>query len=1267
MFVAKRRFLLIGACVFAAVWISSIGLLPQGGEIKLAEAPFAGEGTWTEQYTLHLFNEDFEDLSYLDVWNVAGSGFEVVETDRGKSLQLGAQTSNAHPRFAGWWNYAAEFQVWLDEDAVTGHATFWFREISDDTAYGLFITPTYIELQKNIPGGGGGKLDFDPTPLPPAEWLDVLIIAEEGYLAVYIEGEKRLEFVDDDSFIPHGGIRLTVGDGMILRFDNIAIWGEPIVPDALWTKTSGPHGGLGYDVRIDPRDHDIIYVTDTFSGVSKSVDGGESWFECNNGITARVGSSGDAIPVFCITIDPSDSNTLWAGTLRSGGIYKSSDGGQTWLRRGSGIDQYPEDASPTFRDFEVHPSDSNIVFVAAEIEPAGQGYSYGQIYKTEDGGESWHLVLEAGNLFRPIVIHPDKPNVVYAGTGIFDRRSPEVEGAFKSIDGGETWFQINNGMSEDVLGGSQVVGYLDIHPDDPDTLFAAVGRELGFGGGENLGGIFRTTNGGESWDWLNTDHTVFTAVSVSSSNPDVVYAAREEEVWRSNDGGDTWTKLGFNCAGYYMGIPIGIAVHPHDPNIAYIDSYNGGVYRTVDGGASWHPVTAGLSGARVSDICMVAELEGGFLVAAPSEGLFWSGDGGQSYDGRVVPYSSTTGRLAVSQIDSSIVYGGNNIQATVHISHDKGQTWEDLVSLVQDHDSYDLCSYGITSIIPHPWTQDVLWVSASFNGSIYTSPDGCDDCGIFKTSDGGRSWQPMSDGIPAGARHVTCLAMAPSNPSVLYAAVHQLGIYRSTDGGEHWVPASGGLTSPYISTIAVHPWDPSKVYAGAIDGMGVFVTTDGGISWTETNEGMTLICPSYLRRIGSAVTGISLEKPDLRIAEGPVGRQRYPSWPWSTVSKIVIDPIDPDLIYAGDRMLGVYASQDGGMHWMPLNDGLTFRAVQALSLSDGGSVLYAGTEGGGVYRLEVPWAKLRTETAAGRLALAAPGTDLSLKGVRFEPGVGRSGEPVEVLIDVANVGTQEWNEGIRLRAVLSAEQQSYEIGESIVLRIPIGETKTVTLAWSGEVGKYEVLVELLGSGESQPPRACDVNPGNDRFFARQLSVIEPNDVVFYDDFEEGNSGWGDLGRAWRIEREPLSGNRILQGNGTEGTYIRKEAFLGADFVLTLQVALRSGGFGIYLRQQQGGCYVVGMGLRDVCVSKLLWAGNEEQALEMSRAKVSLGEGQWYALEIEALGPSLTVRVDGEELLRVIDDELPFLDGELFLETHPGTDVMIDEICATRLK
>jgi len=98
--------------------------------------------------------------------------------------------------------------------------------------------------------------------------------------------------------------------------------------------------------------------------------------------------------------------------------------------------------------------------------------------------------------------------------------------------------------------------------------------------------------------------------------------------------------------------------------------------------------------------------------------------------------------------------------------------------------------------------------------------------------------------------------------------------------------------------------------------------------------------------IGGAVKGISLEKPKFFSA-----KSSYPEWPWSTVSDIVVDPSNSQVVYASDLMFGIYRSDDAGANWVRINDGLSMREVSSLAISDDGKILYAGTHGGGVFRL----------------------------------------------------------------------------------------------------------------------------------------------------------------------------------------------------------------------------------------------------------------------------------------------------------------------------
>lgn len=241
--------------------------------------------------------------------------------------------------------------------------------------------------------------------------------------------------------------------------------GSPLA-NQTWVRLGGPLGGIGYDIKMDPTNPDVMYVTDAFSGIHKSIDGGKSWFPINNGIETKAGESGDSTPVFCVTIDPNDSNIIWVGLQNRGALYQSINGGETWVEKVNGI---IEKNGFTVRGISVEPGNSNIVYAAGEISSwywAGKDINFqgfdmtkGVVYKSTDGGENWITIWRGDNLARYIIIDPNDPNILYISTGIFDRIAvnsdpqnnvPGGTGIFKSIDGGVTWNSINNGLKKSV-------------------------------------------------------------------------------------------------------------------------------------------------------------------------------------------------------------------------------------------------------------------------------------------------------------------------------------------------------------------------------------------------------------------------------------------------------------------------------------------------------------------------------------------------------------------------------------------------------------------------------------------------------------------------------------------------------------------------------------------------------------------------------------------------------------------------------------------------
>ena len=343
----------------------------------------------------------------------------------------------------------------------------------------------------------------------------------------------------------------------------------------------GPIGGVGYDIRMDPRNPDVMYVTDAMTGVHKSVDGGTNWFPTNQGIDKRLGPSSDEIPVFCLTLDPNQPDTIWVGLQDVGGVYRSDDGGQTWQLKNSGI---PYTAGFTVRGVAVEPGNSNIVYVSGEIaswrwnshvQMPGVEFDRvkGVVYKSTNGGNSWQQIWFGESLARYVIIDPQNVNSLYVSTGIFDReaansdpvsRTPGGLGVLHSIDGGETWNQANNGI------GNLYVGSLYMHPKNSQVLLAASGNNSYRDGG----GVYITRDGGQNWKYKAGTH--ITSVEISERDPDVMYAAGDYEFFRSDDGGHSWMKLspesGWGVAGIRPGFPIDLQVDPRNSQRIFVNN-----------------------------------------------------------------------------------------------------------------------------------------------------------------------------------------------------------------------------------------------------------------------------------------------------------------------------------------------------------------------------------------------------------------------------------------------------------------------------------------------------------------------------------------------------------------------------------------------------------------------------------------------------------------------------------------------------------------------
>jgi len=687
-----------------------------------------------------------------------------------------------------------------------------------------------------------------------------------------------------------------------------------------WVRTGGPLGGLGYDIRMRTDDPDTMLVTDANAGVFRSTDGGATWQPSNTGITTRVGTSGDAIPVFSLTIDPHDNDIVWAGTQFLRGIFRSADGGVTWTQKTNGV---AESDGITFRGFTVDPRSSDTVYAAAEVSSwtwnAGvpkQGREWdmvkGVVYKTIDGGNNWKAVWRGDNLARYVWIDPQHPDTVYVSTGIFDREAansdpqaaakaaPGGEGILKSVDGGLTWTHANQGLD------NLYVGSLFMNPQNPQILLAGTGN-IQYA---DKSGVYLSTDGGASWR-RTMDEPVITSVEFALSDPLVAYAASFNHVFRSKDGGLTWGVVSGNKPFWgpprvVVGFPIDLQVDPRDPNRLFANNYGGGNFLSEDGGATWTDASKGYTGAMTRDIA-VDPVEPGGVAVAGGAGIVKSLNGGTDWISLDFPPldGGAWKAVAVDPGDGQHIMAAAN--AMLVESRNGGRDWAQRAWGASERESSGIRCIAFAPSDPKTvYAGTGSWISAG----LYT--DSLPGKGVYLSRDGGTTWAAANDANSSSVQGAN-IAVHPADPRTAYLAALGSGLLRTTNAGNSWTRVAGPWPSTaMVRSVAFSPADPRRVFVGTNAGM--YLTPDGGASWQQLPVGLL---------------------------------------PESDFSSVVVDPTDPQILYVSDLLSGVYRTTNGGSLWTPVNQGLFNRAVNRLALSSDGQHLYAATEGAGVFRLDI--------------------------------------------------------------------------------------------------------------------------------------------------------------------------------------------------------------------------------------------------------------------------------------------------------------------------
>ena len=615
------------------------------------------------------------------------------------------------------------------------------------------------------------------------------------------------------------------------------------------------------------------------------------------------------------------------------------------------------------------------------------GSTGGGVWKSTDGAMTWSSVFdkEGTSSIGSIAVANSNHNVVYVGTGEACIRGniSHGDGVYRSLDGGKTWK--NTGLRD-----SRAIGKVIVNPTNPDIAFVAA---LGHPYGPNTErGIFRTTDGGKTWEKVlyKDENTGGVDVAFDPHNPNILFAALWQVrrtswsmasggpgsgLYRSNDGGTTWKHLEEH------GLPkgpygkIGVAVAANSDRVyALIEAHNpdGGLYRSDDGGESWQQVNPSHSLWQRPWYYMhvIADPRDENVLYIMDVDAYKSTDGGHLFNKVRVPHGDNHG-LWIDPQNSRRMIASNDGGVTVTL--DGGKTWttEDNQPTAQ---FYHVFADSATPYRVYGAQQDsgtVAILSRSDDGSIGSS-----------------------DWYDVGGGEAGYIAPDPRDPNIVFAADYQGNItrYDRHVGQVKAITEQPELSDAYGAANLEHrfQWtapvmlslhDPNTLYHG---GERLFKTTDGGVHWQAISPDLTRNDKSKQQVSGGDITlddsGTEYYDTIFALAESPLAKgllwvgtddgliqltqDEGKTWTnvtpkdmpeWSRVSQIDASPHDAGTAYVAvdrhqfdDLHPYIYKTSDYGKTWTKLTTGIPdtafVRAVREDPKKRG--LLYCGTETG---------------------------------------------------------------------------------------------------------------------------------------------------------------------------------------------------------------------------------------------------------------------------------------------------------------------------------
>ena len=649
------------------------------------------------------------------------------------------------------------------------------------------------------------------------------------------------------------------------------------------------------------------YMGSTGGGVWRTDDGGENWVNISDGqfASASVGA---------IAVAPSDRNVLYVGmgsacirhnVSPGDGMYKSVDGGRTW--RHIGLEQ-----SGHISQVRIHPTDPDIVYVAVLGHVFGPNPERG-VFRSRDGGETWERVLHVSERAgaADLAMDPSNPRILYAAIWQALRQpwtlvsGGEDSGLYKSVDGGDTWVELTEGLPAGIKGRIGVVA----SPVNPDRVWALVEAADG--------GLYRSDDGARSFRFINDDPVLtarpfyYTHLFADPVDEHTVYSmAQGDGFLKSVDGGKTFEAIPAPHGDHHA-----LWINPDNPE-NMINGNDGGATVTYTGGRSWSTIM----NQATSEI---------FTVSTDNRFLYRLY--GAQQDNSTISIASRTTSFGITESDwhavgggeqgevtpdprnPDIVFSGNYEGILERYDHSTGQARNVQVypqfGEGQKSRNYKYRFAVLAPIRFSPHDPGVLYHASNF---------------VHRSMDDGHSWEvisrdltgndPEKQGVvggPIGGDYtgvevypaIIAFEESPSTPGLLWAGSDDGLVHVSRDHGQQWqdvtppdLPSLGTVSTidpsahePGRAVVAVHRYrlDDYAPY--------IFRTDDYGETWERISDGSNGIRPGHFVRVVR-------EDPDRR-----------------------------GLFYAGGEF-GLYVSFDDGVSWQSLQLNLPVSPVMDLAV-----------------------------------------------------------------------------------------------------------------------------------------------------------------------------------------------------------------------------------------------------------------------------------------------------------------------------------------------